>query len=103
MRNKLREKDEAYLAVYSELKELNARLSDTSSAVEEAKAKAADQKLKVQHLSEEVRTAYATIEADERKLEEMAEELKVTNAKVTAAQVRTESLYFLFFILFLSH
>ena len=103
MQNKLREKDEAYLAVCSELKELNARLSDTSSAVEEAKAKAADQKLKVQHLSEEVRTAYATIEADERKLEEMDEELKVTNAKVTAAQVRTESLYFLFFILFSSH
>ena len=102
VRNKLREKDEAYLAkCIIELNELNARLSDTS--VEEAKAKAADQKVKVQRLSEKVRTANAKIEADERKLEEMAEELKVTNAKVTAAQVRTESLYFLFFILFSSH
>jgi chromosome segregation ATPase len=103
----LREKNKAYLAVTSELNaikvkrdELNAWLSDTSSAVEEAKAKAADQELKVQYLSEEVRTAHAKIKADEGMLEEMAEELKVTYAKVTVAQVRTESLYFLFFIFF---
>jgi chromosome segregation ATPase len=110
MRNKLREKDEVYLAGRSELNaikverdELNARLSDTSSAVEEAKAKAADQELKVQYLSEEVCTAHAKIKADEGMLKEMAEEFKVTYVKVTAAQVRTESLYFLFFIFFSSH
>jgi len=110
MRNQLREKDEAYLAVRRELNankverdELDARLSDASSAVEEAKAKAADQKLKVQCLSEEVRTAHAKNEEYESMLEEMTEELKVTNAKATAEQVRTESLYFLFFILFSSH
>jgi chromosome segregation ATPase len=97
LQNQLQERDETYQAVRSELDaikveqdELNSRLSDTSGAVEEAKAKAADQELKVQHLSEEVRTAHAKIKANEEMLEEMAKknEQLLTRLKATDSKMK---------------
>ncbi|KAL3807868.1 hypothetical protein ACHAXA_010641 [Cyclostephanos tholiformis] len=56
LQHKLREKDEAYQAVRSELDAMNFRLRDATGSIEEAEAKAANMKLKVQQLSKEVRT-----------------------------------------------
>jgi len=86
LQNKMREKDEAYRAVKSELDATNSRLIDTSGAIEEAKVKAANMKVKVQHLSEEVRTAHAKRKANEGMLEEMAEENEQLLARLEATK-----------------
>ena len=68
MQNKFRERDDLYQAVRSKLDateaeqdKLKSRLSDTSNAVDEAKAEAAISKLKVQHLSENVASMQETL------------------------------------------
>ena len=77
----MRERDEAYQTLSSQLDvtvierdEFETRLSDTSIAVDEATAKAAKLKVKMQQLTEELQTAHAKQTENEGMLEEMAEE-----------------------------
>ncbi len=93
MLNTLREKDKACLAVRGELnaseverEKLSTRLSQTSSALDENKALARTLKLKVQQLSEEVRTANAKRVENEATLEEMAKKNEQLLARLDATE-----------------
>lgn len=92
LQDTLRERDESYQTLSSQLDateaerdELKSRLSDTSIAVEEATAKDAKLKVKLQQLSEEVQTAHAKQKENEGMLEEMAEENEQLIAKLEEA------------------
>jgi chromosome segregation ATPase len=91
----MRERDEAYQTLSSQLDvtvierdEFETRLSDTSIAVDEATAKAAKLKVKMQQLTEELQTAHAKQTENEGMLEEMAEE----NEQLIVRLEETESI-----------